>query len=112
MSFVMDDQSFVMTGDALFVRGCGRTDFQQGNSKQLYHNIHTKLFTLPESCLIYPGHDYNGHSCSSVWEERTYNPRLTKTEDAFAELMAGLNLPYPKKIDASLPANLKDGVGF
>jgi sulfur dioxygenase len=109
MTYVLDDCSKAFTGDALFVRGCGRTDFQQGNSKELYSNIHNKIYKLHDSTKLFPGHDYNGHLHTTVWEEKKYNPRLTKTEEGFVELMAGLNLPYPKKIDASLPANLKDG---
>lgn len=70
ISFLMDDHSAVFTGDALFVRGCGRTDFQQGNSGALYDNLHAKIFTLPESTVVYPGHDYNGHLRSTVGEEK------------------------------------------
>lgn len=99
----------VFTGDTLLIRGCGRTDFQQGNSESMYHNIHNKIFNLPGQCLVYPAHDYKGLACSSVWEERTMNPRLTKPLDEFVTLMANLNLPYPKKFDISVPFNLKDG---
>ncbi|RYG57503.1 MBL fold metallo-hydrolase [archaeon] len=82
MSFVLDDETMVFTGDALFVRGCGRTDFQQGNPAALYDNIHGKIFTLPEACVVYPGHDYNGHLRSTVGEEKRFNPRLNKVRTA------------------------------
>jgi len=99
----------VFTGDALLIRGCGRTDFQQGNSEELYDNIHNKIFTLPERTKVYPGHDYKGRNISTVREEKNFNPRLTKSKAEFVKLMAELNLPKPKLIDTALPANLKDG---
>jgi sulfur dioxygenase len=110
MTFVTDDRTMAFTGDALFVRGCGRTDFQQGSSERLYESIHGKIFTLPPSCAVYPGHDYNGHLRSSVAEEMAFNPRLTKGKEAFVAIMAGLNLPRPKQIDVAVPANMRDGV--
>jgi len=100
----------IFTGDALLIRGCGRTDFQQGNSGMLYDNVHAKIFSLAGETLIYPGHDYKGRSVSTVDEERQFNPRLTKTKDEFVKLMAELNLPYPKKIDAAVPANMVCGI--
>ncbi len=109
-SFVLDDCSSVFTGDAVLIRGCGRTDFQGGSADILYDGIHSKIFTLPGTCIVYPAHDYKGHTASSVFEERNLNPRLSKSKDAFIDIMANLNLPYPKKIDASLPANLRCGV--
>jgi sulfur dioxygenase len=100
----------LFTGDTLLIRGCGRTDFQQGSSNDLYRNVHSKLFTLDEGTLVYPGHDYKGRTVSSIGEEKEYNPRLTKSESEFSQLMAELGLPYPKKIDVALPANLQCGV--
>ncbi|KAK2489159.1 hypothetical protein MC885_001425 [Smutsia gigantea] len=77
VTFVLNDHSMAFTGDALLIRGCGRTDFQQGCAKTLYHSVHEKIFTLPGDCLIYPAHDYHGLTMSTVEEERTLNPRLT-----------------------------------
>uniref|UniRef100_A0A383W3C2 persulfide dioxygenase n=1 Tax=Tetradesmus obliquus TaxID=3088 RepID=A0A383W3C2_TETOB len=102
----------VFSGDALLIRSCGRTDFQQGDAALLYDNIHNKIFSLPDDTLIYPGHDYKGRTVSSVAEEKTLNTRLTKPKEQFVQLMADLNLPLPKQIQRSLPANLKDGVDF
>lgn len=102
----------VFTGDALLVKGCGRTDFQQGNAGMLYDNIHNKLFTLPDDTLIMPGHDYKGRSMSSIGDEKRLNPRLTKTRQEFINLMHDLNLPHPKQISRALPANMKDGADF
>ncbi|XP_008231931.1 PREDICTED: persulfide dioxygenase ETHE1 homolog, mitochondrial-like [Prunus mume] len=78
------------TGDALLIRGCGRTDFQGGSSHQLYKSVHSQIFTLPKNTLIYPSHDYKGFSVSTVGKEMLYNPRLTKDEEAFQNIMERL----------------------
>ena len=113
MSFVVidGDQTMVFTGDALLVRGCGRTDFQQGSPESLYSSVHSKIYSLPNDTLVYPGHDYNGHTVSTVGEEKVHNPRLNLgvDMDGFAAIMNGLNLAYPKKIKESLPANMACG---
>jgi len=98
------------TGDTLLIRGCGRTDFQQGDAGLLHDCVHSKIFSLPGDTLIYPGHDYKGRNVSTVEEERRFNPRLTKSREEFVELMAELGLPYPKKIDVAVPANMLCGV--
>lgn len=105
VSYYVDDRIF--TGDALLIGGCGRTDFQQGNAGQLYDSIHNKIFSLPDHTLVYPGHDYNGNTVSSVGQEKQNNPRLGKgiTRDAFIDIMAHLKLAYPKQIDVAVPAN-------
>merc|ERR1719498_1309840 len=100
----------VFTGDALLIRGCGRTDFQGGDASQLYDSVHSNIFSLPGDTYVYPGHDYKGRNVSTVDEEKSFNPRLTKTKEEFAKLMAELGLPYPKKIDVAVPANMRCGV--
>lgn len=110
LTYVLNDKSMAFTGDALLIRGCGRTDFQQGSPETLYRSVHEKIFTLPGDCLLYPAHDYTGQTVSTVEEERTLNPRLTLPKKAFVELMKNLNLPKPKQIDFAVPANLKCGV--
>lgn len=112
LSFVLDDSSMVFTGDALLIRGCGRTDFQQGDSRVLFRSVRDKLFTLPDDTIIYPGHDYRGRTSSTVGEEKRHNPRLglDKTEAEFVEIMANLKLAHPKKIAIAVPANLNCGV--
>ena len=104
-------ENMVFTGDTLLIRGCGRTDFQQGSSELLYNSVNEKIFTLPDETLVYPAHDYKGRSVSSVAEEKKFNPRLgtEKTREEFYQIMDNLNLAKPKKIDASVPANLKCG---
>lgn len=109
VSYLIDNMIF--TGDVLMIRWCGRTDFQSGSNENLFHSVREKIFTLPESTIIYPAHDYNGFTSSSVWEEKQHNPRLqlTNSFEDFATIMDNLNLPYPKKLDKSLPANMKCG---
>uniref|UniRef100_A0A3P8W0S4 Persulfide dioxygenase ETHE1, mitochondrial n=1 Tax=Cynoglossus semilaevis TaxID=244447 RepID=A0A3P8W0S4_CYNSE len=110
VTLVFDDESMAFTGDAVLIRGCGRTDFQQGCAKRLYESIHQKIFTLPDHCLIYPAHDYLGQTVSTVGEERKYNPRLTKSLEEFVNIMKNLNLPKPSKIDIAVPANIVCGL--
>lgn len=97
----------VLTGDALLIDGCGRTDFQCGDAATLYRSVHDKLFTLPDDTLVYPGHDYQQRRVSSVGQERARNPRLGggKGVEEFVAIMAGLDLPRPKKMDVAVPAN-------
>ncbi|CAN6446406.1 unnamed protein product [Victoria cruziana] len=98
------------TGDALLIRGCGRTDFQGGSSSQLYKSVHSQIFTLPKDTLLYPGHDYKGFTVTTVGEEILYNPRLSKDEETFKDIMANLNLAYPRLMDIAVPANLLCGL--
>lgn len=111
VTYVLDDQSTAFTGDCVLIRGCGRTDFQGGSSAQLYRSVREKIFSLPGTCLLYPGHDYRGFTVTSVGEEKAHNPRLglTRSEQDFAEIMTNLKLAYPKKIDVAVPANLRCG---
>ena len=111
MSFVLGEAKMCFTGDALLIRGCGRTDFQQGNARALYQSVHSQILVLPDHCLLFPAHDYKGLTCTTVAEEKAFNPRLTKPIDEFVALMEGLGLPRPAQIDAALPANLVDGEG-
>ncbi|MHC5747800.1 MAG: MBL fold metallo-hydrolase [Nostoc sp.] len=116
----------VLTGDALFIRGCGRTDFQSGDAGILYDSVTQRLFTLPDQTFVYPGHDYQGHIVSTIGEERRWNPRFVKCESrepaaglcptqilrdraSFIELMTNLDLPKPKKMMEAVPANKRCG---
>lgn len=111
--YVVDDGPWqaVLTGDCLLIDGCGRTDFQSGSSTQLYASVREKLFSLPDDTLVYPGHDYKGRCVSSIAQERGRNPRLKDGTDldAFIKIMDELDLPYPKKIDLAIPANMLCG---
>ena len=112
VTYVTSDHKHAFTGDALFIRGTGRTDFQQGSAERLFRSIHDKIFILPDDTIIWPGHDYRGLTFSTVGEEKRLNPRVGdgKTEAQFAEIMDKLNLPAPKKIDVAVPANLHCGI--
>lgn len=105
MSFFVECQGIAFTGDTLLIRGCGRTDFQEGSAKALYESVHKKIFTLPEEFRIFPAHDYNGHTETTVAEEKKFNPRLCRSLDEFVKVMKNLNLGYPKYIVKALPAN-------
>lgn len=108
-SFVMDDRVF--TGDTLFIRGTGRTDFQNGDPKAQYDSIFNRLLKLPDDTLVYPAHDYKGDTVSTIGEERAYNPRLqVSSMGEYVDIMNNLNLPNPKMMDVAVPANLKIGL--
>jgi sulfur dioxygenase len=111
LTYVLDDRSMAFTGDCLLVRGSGRTDFQGGDPRMMYRSVHEQIFTLPDSCLLYPAHDYRGLTVTSVQEERRFNPRLGAEtgEGDFAGYMKNLGLSHPKKMDVAVPANLKCG---
>lgn len=111
MSFVTADHKMVFTGDALLVRGAGRTDFQQGSAARLFRSIREQLFTLPNDCVVYPGHDYSGRTSSTIDEERVFNPRIggSAREEDFVGYMENLGLPHPKQLAVALPANMRSG---
>lgn len=111
LTFVLDDQSHAFTGDCLLVRGTGRTDFQGGDAARMYRSVRERIFALPDTCLLYPAHDYRGLSCTSVFEERRFNPRLgdEMALDDFCGHMTNLKLAHPKQIDVAVPANLRCG---
>ncbi len=111
LTFVSEDHTLAFTGDALLIRGAGRTDFQQGSARALFHSVHEKIFSLPDDCALYPGHDYKGRTMTTVGEEKAHNPRLggQASEDDFALYMENLGLAHPKRMDIAVPANLKLG---
>ena len=111
LTYVLDDHRMAFTGDCLLIRGCGRTDFQQGSPTRLFQSVQTQIFSLPDDCLLYPGHDYRGLTVTSVGEERRFNPRLGGEVDEgdFAGHMNALGLPHPKLMDIAVPANLQCG---
>ena len=101
----------VFTGDALLIGGCGRTDFQSGDAGALYDSITKKLFILPDATVVYPGHDYNGNTSSTIGAEKRGNKRVAgHSRDEFVQLMAELNLPPPRLIDVAVPANQRLGL--
>jgi sulfur dioxygenase len=112
MTYVLDNGAMAFTGDCLLIRGTGRTDFQQGDAHALHRSVHRQIFSLPDACLLYPGHDYRGLTVTSVGEEKEFNPRLggALSEEDFAGYMQNLKLAHPKQMAAAVPANLKCGI--
>ena len=107
-SFLM--QKFLFSGDTLLINGTGRTDFQNGSSKDAYDSIFNKLLKLPSNTVLYPGHDYNGKKYSTIGDEKKFNPRLqVNNVDEYVELMSNLNLAKPKLIDENVSRNVKLG---
>ena len=110
-----DSYSFLMgnclfSGDTLLINGTGRTDFQNGSSKDAYHSLFHKLLKLPDETILYPGHDYNGKKSSTIGKEKEHNPRLqVENVDQYIEIMSNLNLSKPKMIDHNISRNLKLG---
>ncbi|MBX3302074.1 MAG: MBL fold metallo-hydrolase [Nitrospira sp.] len=101
----------VFTGDALFIRGNGRTDFQGGSAEKLFDSVRKKLFTLPDDTIIYPGHDYQGRVSSTIGEEKQFNERLNLSinKAVFVEMMNRRKMPRPAKMDIAIPANMRAG---
>ena len=107
-SFLLDN--FLFTGDTLLINGTGRTDFQNGSSKDAYNSLFNNLLKLPEETLVYPGHDYNGKYSSTIGNEKKFNPRLqVKNVDEYIDIMSKLNLAKPKLIDINVSRNIKLG---
>ncbi len=107
-SFLMDN--YLFSGDTLLINGTGRTDFQNGSSKDAYNSIFNRLLKLPEDTLLYPGHDYNNKKFSTIGNEKKFNPRLkVNNVDEYIELMSNLNLSKPKLIDININRNIKLG---
>ena len=101
----------MLTGDTLLIRGTGRTDFQNGDAGAQYDSLFGRLLTLPEDTLVYPAHDYNGMTVSTIGEEKRHNSRLQVADrTAYIALMDGLVLSDPKMMDVAVPANRKCGL--
>lgn len=111
VTYVMRGGEMAFTGDCLLIRGAGRTDFQQGDAARMFESIHEVIFGLPDNCRLYPAHDYNGRTITTVAEERAHNPRAggEASVDDFVGYMNNLGLAHPKKIDVAVPANLRCG---
>jgi glyoxylase-like metal-dependent hydrolase (beta-lactamase superfamily II) len=107
-SFLLDN--YLFTGDTLLINGTGRTDFQNGSSKDAYNSLFNNLLKLPEETLVYPGHDYNGKFSSTIGNEKKFNPRLqVKSVDEYVDIMSNLNLARPKLIESNVSRNIQLG---
>jgi len=111
VTYVCREQGMAFTGDALLIRGCGRTDFQQGDAALLFDSVRNRIFALPDETLLFPGHDYRGRTVTTVGEEKRFNLRLRldKSKVDFVAIMDQLDLTYPKKFDLAVSANLECG---
>jgi sulfur dioxygenase len=107
-SFLLNN--FLFTGDTLLINGTGRTDFQNGSSKDAYNSLFNNLLKLPEETLVYPGHDYNGKFSSTIGNEKKFNPRLqVNNVNEYVDIMSNLNLSKPKLIESNISRNIKLG---
>ena len=107
-SFLLNN--YLFTGDTLLINGTGRTDFQNGSSKDAYNSLFNNLLKLPEETLVYPGHDYNGKFSSTIGSEKKFNPRLqVKNVDEYVDIMSKLNLAKPKMIETNVSRNIQLG---
>lgn len=109
VTYVCHEEGVAFTGDTLLIRGCGRTDFDQGDPETLYNSIYNQIFSLPNTHRLYPGHDYRGRTVTTVYEEKRYNPRLTKSREEFIQIMKTLNLAHAtdNQMEHSLPDSFK-----
>ncbi|KAA3680358.1 sulfur dioxygenase [Paragonimus westermani] len=110
MTLVLHAAGLAFTGDALLIRGCGRTDFQNGSADQLYDSVHSQILSLPDHYLLFPAHNYSGLMVSSVGEEKRHNPRFVRTKAEFVELMNSLNLAPPKQFERAMRLNAVCGI--
>ena len=107
-SFLMDN--YLFSGDTLLINGTGRTDFQNGDSKDAYNSIFNKLLKLPDETFLYPAHDYKGEKVSTIGKEKKQNPRLqVSSVDEYVELMNNLKLKKPTEIDFNVAKNINLG---
>ena len=107
-SFLMDN--YLFSGDTLLINGTGRTDFQNGNSKDAYNSLFNRLLKLPDETLVYPAHDYKGEKVSTIGKEKKFNPRLqVNNVEEYIEIMNNLNLKKPAEIDFNVASNIRLG---
>ena len=107
-SFLMNN--YLFSGDTLLINGTGRTDFQNGNSKDAYNSIFNKLLKLPDETLLYPAHDYKGEKVSTIGKEKKQNPRLqVNSVDEYVDIMNNLNLKKPAEIETNISRNINLG---
>ena len=104
-------EGYIFTGDTLFIDGTGRTDFQGGSSSDTFDSVTKKIYNFPNDTIVFPGHNYNGLTMSTIGEEKKSNPNVglhIKKED-FILNESKKERPYPKRFDVAVPANMKCG---
>ena len=108
-SFLMNN--YLFSGDTLLINGTGRTDFQNGSSKDAYNSIFNKLLKLPDETLLYPAHDYKGEKVSTIGKEKKQNPRLqVNSVDEYIDIMNNLELKKPTELETNVARNIKLGI--
>ena len=107
-SFLMNN--YLFSGDTLLINGTGRTDFQNGSSKDAYNSLFNRILKLPDETLLYPAHDYKGETVSTIGKEKKLNPRLQVSNvDEYIDIMNNLNLKKPAEIDFNVACNIRLG---
>ena len=82
--------SIIITGDTLFVGGCGRIDFPGGSARVLYQSLFDVIMKLDDKITVYPGHDYGSTPTSTIAEEKCSSPYLQpRTVDEFVKMIGG-----------------------
>lgn len=102
------DENRLLCGDTLLINSCGRTDFQAGSSDLMFDSLQ-RIKNLDADILLYPAHDYNNRFVTNVAEQRKCNRLMGLTKAELAAELASWNLPPPRKIQESVPANLMCG---
>ncbi|MCR4336614.1 MAG: MBL fold metallo-hydrolase [Candidatus Omnitrophica bacterium] len=85
------NEDILITGDALFIDGCGRCDLPGGDPRQMYRSLYHVLLKLPDSTIIYPGHNYGNTPFATLASQKKTNPYLTcESEQEFLEQRMGV----------------------
>ncbi len=87
-SICLINDSYIFTGDTIFIGGCGRTDLPGGDAKELYNSIFKIIYNLNDDLLLYPGHNYGTSITSTIGNEKKLNVIFRcKTEYDFLKLV-------------------------
>ena len=69
-------EDHLITGDTLFVDGCGRCDLPGGNAKEMYNSLYKILMPMPDKTIVYPGHNYGATPTDTIGHQKKSNPYL------------------------------------
>lgn len=69
-------QNVLLTGDTLFIDGCGRCDLPGGDAETLYESLHQVIMPLPDETILYTGHNYGPVPYATLGEQKKTNPYL------------------------------------
>ncbi len=93
----------VIAGDTLLIGATGRTDLPTGDPEKEWDSLQ-RLLTLPDATQVWPGHDYNRATSSTIGQERRTNNRLLMGREKF---LAAMREPRPSK-----PARLAEALAY